>query len=129
MKKFKIVVSVIALCLLALCFSIMSSSFNATDLGTIDVELINLENEVISEKEISFNEGDELVSLIEDNFDNVTFKDGMIMSIESFETPDDYSVFISIYVDDKMSEVGLKDIKYKDGTKISFILTEFNYDY
>ena len=53
----------------------------------------------------------------------------MLMSIETLETPEDFSKFICIYVDDKMSEVGIEDIEYTDGTKISLIFTEFNYDY
>lgn len=129
MKKLKIVLSVVALSLLVLCFGVMSSSFNAFDKGTIEVEVVDLNQTIIESKDISFEEGDNLVSLIEDHFDNVVMDNGMIMSIESLETPEDYSVFISIYVDDKMSEVGLKDIEYKDGTKISFVLTEFNYEY
>jgi len=51
--------------------------------------------------------------------------DGMIMSIETFTTPSDWSTFISIYVNDEMSMVGLLDIKFEDGTKISFINTEY----
>ena len=129
MKKLKIVLSVLALGLLILCGSLMNSSFNAADLGSIHVEVVDLDKTIISQKEISYEEGDTLVSLIKENFDNVTFDNGMLMSIETLETPEDFSKFICIYVDDKMSEVGIEDIKYTDGTKISLILTEFNYGY
>ena len=66
------------------------------------------------------------MDLISNNFENVTYNDGMIMSIEKFTTPVDWSKFISIYVDDEMSMVGLADVIFKDGTKISFIITEFD---
>lgn len=129
MKKLKIVLSVVALSLLVLCFGIMSSSFNADAKGTIEVEVVDLDQTIIKTKDVSFKEGDKLVGLIEDNFDNVVMDNGMIMSIESLETPEDFSKFICIYVDDKMSEVGIEEIEYTDGTKISLIMTEFNYDY
>jgi len=48
------------------------------------------------------------------------------MSIEDYVTPSDWSTFIMIYVDGQMSEVGLKDIKYKDGTLITFQITSYN---
>ena len=49
------------------------------------------------------------------------------MSIEDFTTPSDWSTYISIYVDNKMSQVGLLEIEFMDGTLISFVMTEFNY--
>ena len=69
-----------------------------------------------------------LVDLVSNNFSNVTFDNGMIMSIEDYVTPADWSTFLSIYVDGEMSMVGLNDIVFKDGTKISFIITEYNYE-
>ncbi|MCF0107170.1 MAG: hypothetical protein HUJ53_10430, partial [Holdemanella sp.] len=47
-------------------------------------------------------------------------KDGMLMSIDQLCTPEDFTTFICIYVDDEMSQVGILDIQYKDGTKITF---------
>ena len=56
MKKLKIVLSVLALGLLILCGSLMSSSFNAADLGSIHVEVVDLDKTIISQKEISYEE-------------------------------------------------------------------------
>ena len=53
----------------------------------------------------------------------------MIMSIEDYNTPSDWSTFLSIYVDDEMSMVGLADIVFTDGTKISLIITEYISDW
>ena len=47
MKKLKIVLSVFALSLLVLCFGIMSSSFNADAKGTIEVEVVDLDQTII----------------------------------------------------------------------------------
>ena len=132
MKKnliIKIILSVIAVGIIALSVYFLKDSFKPDYDGVITVEVINLDNEVVKTKEITFKENDELTILIENNFNNVTYQNGMIMSIEDYNTPADWSTFISIYVDNKMSEVGLSDIEFKDGTKISLIITEFISDW
>lgn len=132
MKKnliIKIILSVIAVGIIALSVYFLKDSFKPDYDGVIMIEVINLDNEVVKAKEITFKENDELTILIENNFNNVTYQNGMIMSIEDYNTPADWSTFISIYVDNKMSEVGLSDIEFKDGTKISLIITEFISDW
>ena len=132
MKKnliIKIILSFIAVGIIALSVYLLKDSFKPDYDGVITVEVINLDNEVVKTKEITFKENDELTILIENNFNNVTYQNGMIMSIEDYNTPTDWSTSISIYVDDKMSEVGLSDIEFKDGTKITLIITEFISDW
>lgn len=125
----KIVLSCIALGIIFLSVYLLKDSFKPNYDGKIIVEIIGLDNEVIKEAQITFKKGDELTSLIENNFNNVTYQNGMIMSIEDYTTPSDWSTFLSIYVDDKMSEVGLSDIAFVDGTKISLIITDFTNDW
>ena len=122
----KIILSVVALGLIVLCVILLKDSFKPNYDGNIIIEVLDLDGSTIKEKEISFNEGDLLTELVSNNFDNVTYDNGMLMSIENFTTPSDWSKFISIYVNDEMSMVGLFDIKFEDGTKISFIITEFD---
>ena len=66
--------------------------------------------------------------ILKENYDNVVFENGMIMSIESMTTAPDWSYFISIYVNGEMSQVGLFDIPFTDGMWISFEMTEFVYE-
>lgn len=95
--------------------------------GTIRIELINLDNNVIKQKDIKFKKDDTLLELVEANFDNVLFKDGMLLNIEDYKTPNNYETFLCIYVDEKMSSVGLNEIKFSDGTFISFVITKNTY--
>lgn len=125
----KIVLSVIGICVLVVCGIILSKSFISSSDGVIIVELIDLEGEIIKEEEIEFNIGDSLVTLIENNFDNVKFDNGMLMEIENYVTPSDWSTFISVFVDGETSMVGISDIEFKNNTKISLVITEFIYDY
>ena len=126
-KMKKLLVTVVAVVVLALGVVAISGNFTSKGLGEIQVELVDLEGNKES-KTIVFNEGDTLVSLIEENFENVVIENGMVMSIEDFTTASDWSTFISIHVDDVESMVGIKEIVFTDGTKISFIMTEFVYE-
>ena len=125
---FKIIGTVIGVALLVVVGFFLVDSFSAKGDGVITVRVEELDGTVLSEKEIEFYEGDTLIKLIEENFNNVVFDNGMIMEIETYKTPSDWSTFLSVYVDDKMSEVGLKDIVYVDGTKITLKVTEFIYE-
>lgn len=125
----KIILSVIALGVIILSVYLLKDSFKPTYDGTIIVEVVDLDGSIIKTKEIAFNKGDVLTNLISNNFDNVTYDNGMIMSIEDFNTPSDWSKFLSIYVNDEMSNVGLADIVFEDGTKISLKITEFISDW
>ena len=105
----------------------VSRHFASHSDGQIQVQLIDLEGKTTIERKIDFEEGDTLQFLLEENFDNVVIENGMIMSIENFTTASDWSSFISIYVDNEMSQVGLLEIEFTDGTLISFVMTEFIY--
>lgn len=124
-KYLKTALTIIAVLVLIVGGLFLRNQFSSQGQGHITVELIDLNGKKLIEKEISFSEGDQLLTLLESNFDNVKFENGMLLNIEDYETPDDWSTFLSIYVDDEMSMVGVPEIQYKDGTKISLIITEY----
>lgn len=99
--------------------------------GFVTIEVVDLDKTVVKSKKIGFKEGDTLIQIVKDNFDNVVITDAispMIMEIETLVTADDWSKFISISVNDVEAETGISGIALKDGDKISFILTEFIYE-
>lgn len=122
-----VVLSIVATVGLGVASYFIYDSFTAKSDGSITIEIIKLDGDKANEKEISFNNGDSLVALLEDNFENVVVKDGMLMSIDVLTTPEDWSTFICIYVDNEMSNVGILDIQFTDGTLISFVDTEVIY--
>ena len=122
----KACLTVVGIIVLAVVLVFITSKFVSKDDGKITVEFIN--GDVKVEEVIGFEEGESIEDLLKENFDNVVFEDGMLMSIEDYVTPSDWSTFISVYVDDVMSEVGLLQVEFKDGTKISLIVTEFIYE-
>lgn len=122
-----IILSLIGVIVFVIASVMVSRHFASKSEGQIQVQLIDLEGNITKEKEIEFDKGDTLQYLLEENFDNVVIENGMLMSIENFTTPLDWSTFISIYVDNEISPVGLLDIEFKDGTLISFVMTEFIY--
>ena len=129
MKNFKkIVLTIIALVVLVLGGMIFSKTFSSTSDGSITVELVELDGSLKSSKEIEFETGDKLLTLIEENYENVVVENGMLMSIDTFTTASDWSTFISIDVNGEASMVGLNEIVYEDGMIISFKMTEFIYE-
>ena len=121
------ILSLIGVIVFVITSVMVSRHFASKSEGQIQVQLIDLEGNITKEKEIEFDKGDTLQYLLEENFDNVVIENGMLMSIENFTTPLDWSTFISIYVDNEISPVGLLDIEFKDCTLISFVMTEFIY--
>lgn len=126
MKK-KIIASIVAVIVILCGIFIVYNPFAPKYDGSIDVKIVNLKGKTVNEKEIEFNDGDKLQTLLEDNFDHVEISDGFLSSIDELTTPEDYSTYICIYVDGEMSDVGLTQIKYKDGTEIEFRDTENTY--
>lgn len=129
MNKKKLILTIglsaLAVCAIVICFILIAKPFTPKGDGEITVEYVALDGTVIKEKEIVFNEGDQLIDLIKENFDNVVFENGMILGIEDFVTDSTWNPFISIYVDGEESMVGIVDIEYTDGTVISLKLTSF----
>ena len=124
-----IILSLVAVVIFVGASILINNQFKPQNDGQIQVELIDLEGNTTIKKSIDFKEGDTLLSLLEGNFGNVVMDNGMLMSIESFSTSSDWSTFISLYVDNQMSMVGLNDIKFSNGTVISIRMTEYIADY
>ena len=123
----KVLLTIIAILVVAGCIFTLKSAFNAKDIVEITVSVVNIDGNELAKKEIPFKEGDEITKLLEDNFDNVVIEDGFLYSIDKLTTPEDWSTFICLYVDGEMSEVGLLEVQFKDGTSISFVDTAMSW--
>ena len=120
MRKFKAFLLTLVLALL-----LVGCSNSASSSGKIKVELVALDGTIIEDETIKFIEGDTLANLISEEFDNVVISDGMLMEIEDYKTPSNWETFISIYVNDKMSMVGIYDIKLENNMVVSLRITKF----
>lgn len=121
-RKMKFIKSI--LLTLILLFTLIGCS-QTQGSGEVKVELVALDGSVIKEVNVVFDEEDTLTDIIKDNFNNVVFESGMLMEIEDYITPSNWATFLSVYVDDKMSMVGISDIKLEDGIVVSLRITEF----
>ena len=52
---------------------------------------------------------------------------GMLMKIESLDTPSDWAQFIAIWTNGKLAEVGIETLPYADGDVLEFRMTVNEY--
>ena len=127
----KLIVSIIAIVVVvAAVFMLKKPSQTnvvASNNESVEIEIVDIDGKQINDKSIEIEDGDTLASLVEENFDNVKIEDGFLYTIDKLTTPEDWSTFIAIYVNDEMAEVGINDIQLKDGDKYSFVDTKMEY--
>lgn len=129
MKSKRKIVSILLLIVAILCIVFamcyINSPHKAVSNGIVKVELIDISGEIVNSKKIEFNDDDTLPSLLETNFSNVKIKDGMLLNIDNYVTPDDWSEFISIYVNGQMNQVGINEIKLANNEEITLEMTKY----
>lgn len=122
----KIIYSIIVLGLIITGFVMLAKREEAKDNGTITIELIDLENNVLSTEYHNYKAGDTLFKILDDNYDieyeNSVFG-GYIIKIDSLHAPNKNELFIKILVNDEFSTVGVSQIKLENKLKVTFILT------
>ena len=131
MKKLilKIALSVLCVFLISTSIYFIVRKMEFNDSGEITVQVIN-GNDIIKEKTIKYDEGDKLVSLIEDNFEGVLIENGMLLNIEGLETPvDTWDYFFWIKVNGEDATVGLESLILKDGDTLQLVFTKNEYTY
>ena len=123
----KVLLTLIAVLMVFVCMLVIKLTSGPKSDGTIEVTVVDINGQTIDDKKIDFDEGDEIETLLKNNFENVEVKDGFLYSIDELTTPEDWSTFICLYVDGEMSSVGILEVQYKDGTVISFVDTAMSY--
>lgn len=122
----KIIYSIIALGLIITGFVMLAKREEAKDNGTITIELIDLENNVLSTKSHNYKAGDTLFKILDDNYD-IEYENSVfgvyIIKIDSLHAPNKNELFIKILVNDEFSTVGVSQIKLENKLKVTFILT------
>lgn len=103
--------------------------------GNVIIKVETLENEIVSQKSIRFNEGDKLIDLIIKEYgDSFVYEDSeygaMIKAIAGIEetSTDSYLIYIAIYVNDEYANYGISYLPYKDGDIITFKLERYDYN-
>ena len=128
MNKKKLVLSVIlsVVLIVAMLTAIyfITKEFTPDYDGTITVEVIGQDNEVVKSKEVEFKNGDKLISLVESNFTDFVVEDSeygaYIVNIENIIKADDLYVYVSIYVNGEYASSGIETLEFNDGDKITF---------
>ena len=122
----KIIYSIIVLGLIITGFVMLAKREEAKDNGTITIELIDLENNVLSTEYHNYKAGDTLFKILDDNYD-IEYENSVfgvyIIKLDSLHAPNKNELFIKILVNDEFSTVGVSQIKLENKLKVTFILT------
>ena len=129
-KKLNIILSVViglvACAGIILGSILINNSRLANTKGSVTIELVDLDEKIVSSNKIRFKEEDSLVSIVSNNYENVTIENGMLLSIEDFTTDTvNWRYYISILVNGDYSNFGINDIELVDGMIITFKLVEY----
>ena len=127
MKNKKVLLAILAVIVIAVAYIVIAKPFTPKGDGSITVKVTDLDQKLIKEKKIVFNNGDKLPDLIQNNFDKVLIKDHMLMNIESLVTPDDWAQYIAILINGEMAMEGIETLPYKDGDVLEFRMTVNEY--
>jgi len=119
----KILYFIIALIIMIGSILVINNQDSATSNGQLTIEILAIDDTVISSKSVNFFKGDTLKQIIEDNFDDVLFESSSfgpyLTGIEGYVTPSDFSTYISIYIDGVYSTVGIGQIDIRDNITIT----------
>ena len=117
----KILVSLILIGIAIGTFFIINHISNSGS-GRINIKVYDINETMVSDKDIEFKKDDKLIDLLEKNYTIRTSSStyGLILyDIDSIKT-DFTTTYIAIYIDDKYSNYGISSIKLYDGMRISF---------
>ncbi len=117
----KIIVSLILIGIAIGTFFIINNISNSGS-GTLNIKVYDINENIVSDKDIEFKKEDKLIDILENNYQirtsNSTY--GIVLyDIDDIKT-DFTTTYIAIYIDDKYSNYGVSGIKLYDGMRISF---------
>ena len=127
MKNKKVLWAVLAVIVIAAAYILIAKPFTPKGDGSITVKVTDIDQKLIKEKKIVYKTGDKLTDLVSNNFDKDLIKDGMLMNIESLETPSDWAQFIAILINGEMAMEGIETLPYKNGDVLEFRMTVNEY--
>ena len=127
MKKksiFKIVSLLLVLVVSLLTLTSCVTPYEVEYDGSVTIEVVDLDGNIVKSKIIDFHEGDILRDLVEANFDNFIMEESQygayVLEIESIKQDDIAHVYVALYINGEYATSGLDTLKYNNGDIISF---------
>ena len=117
----KIIVSLILIGIAIGTFFIINN-ISSSGSGTLNIKVYDINENMVSDKDIEFKKEDKLIDILENNYQIRTSNSiyGIVLyDIDDIKT-DFTTTYIAIYIDDKYSNYGVSGIKLYDGMRISF---------
>lgn len=126
-KRLKVILTFLGVILLLVVFYFLGKSFYSDSKGELTIILENEQAEVVSVKDVYFEEGETLLQILSNNFD-VEVEEypfgSMILKIESLDSKDNH--FIAIFLNGKEPSTGIDGIEFQNGDEIRFVRTAYD---
>lgn len=130
-KVVYIIASVVGVFVLALSLFLFTDVFESDSVGSIKIELVDLDGTVLDSKRVNYSDNATLEKILKDNFNNVYVdRNGMLQSIGKLNSKEtSFSlIYIAILVDGQYSDYGVWDIQFDKYKTITFKLMEYRYE-
>ncbi len=118
----KIIVSLILIGVAIGTFFIVNNLSKSSYDGTINIKVYDIDEKLVSDKDINFKNDDKFIDILENNYTIRTSTSTygyILLDLDEIKT-DFKTTYIAIYVDDKYSNVGISGMKLYDGMRVSF---------
>lgn len=124
MKKniIKILLTIISLVILFFVIRFLDNYHKLEDSGTIQVIVIDENDNTVIDEEVSYTKGQSLKELFEANFD-IEERNGFLVRINDVYA-DGKEYFLKIYLNNKPALYGINQLKYKNGDVIMIVHTK-----
>lgn len=118
-----IILSVISIITIVIALNVLKDYEGAIDNGQLVIEVLDIDGDIMSSQSILYFKGDTLIRLIENNFDGVMIEETaygpFLKGIEGYITPNDFSTYLSLYVNNEYSMQGISQIRPSNNMIIS----------
>ena len=123
-KIIGIIISAVLFIILTFLIIFATKQYSSKYDGTITIEVVELDGNIVKTKKIKFTANDKLRDLVNSNFDNFILEESeygaYVIGIESIKQDNDAHIYIALFYNGEYATSGLDTLKFEDGSIISF---------
>lgn len=125
----KTIITIVLIVGLAVGCGLLLRKYTSKAEGTVYIQVINQDGKLVIDDKWSFNEGDTVLGVLQEHYEirsDDSWGSTFVYDINDVKTDGD-QYFLSLYVNDEMSIVGIDLVELVDGVIIKFEVTQNEY--